>query len=262
MAKFLFIIILPLLTVLLCSYASAQSTRSTGASISVEEHRRTFLTSPHNDFSCGFYEVGANAFSFSIWFTASMEKTVVWSANPKSPVNGHGSKVLLNHNGNLVLTDINGTVTWDSGTSSGEGTLVSLLDTGNLIVKDSTGAIVWESFSSPTDTLLPLQPLKKGTRLVSSYYSLYFDNDNVLRLMYDGPEISSIYWPSADYSVFEAGRSSYNSSRIAVLDTTGFFLSSDGLNVNASDWGPGDKRRLTIGYDGNIRIYSLRLGAG
>ncbi|CAM0882046.1 unnamed protein product [Alopecurus aequalis] len=262
MATFLFLIILPFLTVLPCSYASAQLTLSTGSSFSVEEHRQTFLTSPNADFSCGFYEVGENAFSFSIWFTNTIERTVVWSANPKSPVNGHGSMVLLNHNGNLVLTDVNGSVTWDSKTSSGEGTVVSLLDTGNLIVKDSTGEILWESFSSPTDTLLPLQPFNKGTRLASSYYSLYFDNDNVLRLMYDGPNISSIYWPSADYTVFANGRTNYNSSRIAVLDTEGLFLSTDRLNVKASNWGTGVKRRLTIGYDGNLRMYSLNASTG
>nr|CAB3477877.1 unnamed protein product [Digitaria exilis] len=191
-----------------------------------------------------------------------MEKTVVWSANPKSPVNGHGSMVSLNHGGNLILTDVNGTVTWDSKTGSGKGTTVALLDTGNLIIKDSNGAVLWESFSSPTDTLLPFQPLTKATRLVSGYYNLYFDNDNVLRLMYDGPDISSIYWPSADYTVFQSGRTNYNSSRIAVLDAEGYFLSSDGLNVKSSDWGTQIKRRLKIDHDGNLRMYSLNASSG
>jgi hypothetical protein len=110
---------------------------------------------------------------------------------------------LLNHDGNLVLVDVNGTVTWDSKTSSGKGMTLVLLNIGNLVIKDANGKILWGSFSSPTDTLLPFQPLTKGTRLVSGYNSLYFDNDNVLRLMYEGPEISSIYWPSADYTVFQ-----------------------------------------------------------
>ncbi|KAJ1284703.1 hypothetical protein BS78_03G225500 [Paspalum vaginatum] len=257
MAKFLPLIVLPLLTILPSSYASPQQMLSPGSSLLVEDYKQTFLTSPSADFSCGFYEVGGNAFSFSIWFTNTMEKTVVWSANPNSPVNGHGSMVLLNHGGNLVLTDVNGTVTWDSNTGSGKGTTVALLDTGNLIIRDSNGAVLWESFSSPTDTLLPFQPLTKTTRLVSGYYGLYFDNDNVLRLMYNGPDISSIYWPSADYSVFQNGRTNYNSTRIAVLDAEGFFFSSDGLNVKASDWGTVIKRRLTIDYDGNLRMYSL-----
>ncbi|KAG2599694.1 hypothetical protein PVAP13_5KG420305 [Panicum virgatum] len=263
MAMSLSLIVLPLLAILPSSYASRKPAMlGTGSSLLVEDYKQTFLTSPNSDFSCGFYEVGGNAFSFSIWFANTMEKTVVWSANPKSPVNGHGSMVLLNHDGNLVLTDVNGTVTWDSKTGSGKGTTVGLLDTGNLIIKDSNGAVLWESFSSPTDTLLPFQPLTKATRLVSGYYSLYFDNDNVLRLMYDGPDISSIYWPSADYSVFESGRTKYNSSRIAVLDSEGYFLSSDGLNVKSSDWGTQIKRRLTIDYDGNLRMYSLNASSG
>ncbi|GJN18116.1 hypothetical protein PR202_gb05243 [Eleusine coracana subsp. coracana] len=222
MAASLSVIILPLLTVLPCSYASSSSTISTGSTLLVEEYKQKFLTSPSADFSCGFYEVGGNAFSFSIWFTNAMEKTVAWSANPNAPVNGRGSKVSLNHNGNLVLTDVNGTITWDSKTSFGKGTTVALLDTGNLVIKDSNGAILWESFSSPTDTLLPFQRLTKATRLVSGYYSLYFDNDNVLRLMYDGPEVSSIYWPSGDYNVWQNGRTNYNSSRTAVLDAEGY----------------------------------------
>ncbi|TVU35607.1 hypothetical protein EJB05_17505, partial [Eragrostis curvula] len=262
MVTFLYLIILPLFTVLPCSYASSSSTLSTGSTLSVEDYKQNFLTSPSADFSCGFYEVGTNAFSFSIWFTNAVDKTVVWSANPKVPVNGRGSKVSLNHDGNLVLTDVNGTVTWDSKTSSGRGTTVALLDTGNLVIKDSNSAILWESFSSPTDTLLPFQPLTKSTRLVSNYYSLYFDNDNVLRLMYDGPNISSIYWPSGDYSVWQNGRTNYNSSRTAVLDAKGFFLSSDGLNVKSSDWGTIIKRRLTIDYDGNLRMYSLNRSSG
>ncbi|KAL6845388.1 hypothetical protein ACP4OV_024883 [Aristida adscensionis] len=262
MAAFHSLAILLLFIVLSCSYASPLQMLSTDSSLLVEQHKQTFLTSPNADFSCGFHEVGGNAFSFSIWFTNSIKKTVVWSANPKSPVNGRGSMVSLNHNGNLVLTDVNGTVTWDSKTSSGKGTTVSLLNTGNLILKDSNGVILWESFSSPTDTLLPFQPLTKGTRLVSGYYSLYFDNDNVLRLMYDGPDISSIYWPSADYTVFQSGRTNYNSSRTAVLDAEGYFLSSDGLNVKSSDWGTVTKRRLTIDYDGNLRMYSLNTTDG
>uniref|UniRef100_A0ACD5VJJ2 Uncharacterized protein n=1 Tax=Avena sativa TaxID=4498 RepID=A0ACD5VJJ2_AVESA len=80
--------------------------------------------------------------------------------------------------------------------------------------------------------------------------------------MYGGPNISSIYWPNPDHTAFDNGRTTYNSSRVAVLDTEGFFLSSDGLNFKASDWGTRVKRRLTIGYDGNLRMYSLNASTG
>ncbi|XP_006646187.1 putative receptor protein kinase ZmPK1 [Oryza brachyantha] len=259
MAIFLHLIILsPFLFLGLFSVsASPQLTLNTGSSLSVQDHEHTFLASPNSVFSCGFYPVGTNAFTFSIWFTNTVDRTIVWSANPQSPVNGHGSKVSLHDDGYLVLTDVNGSTIWMSTVSAGEGSTAELLESGNLVVRDSGGTAMWQSFTSPTDTLLPAQQLTKDTRLVSGYHSLYFDNDNSLRLVYNGPEFSSIYWPNDDYTMFRYGIKVKNNSRLAVLDDKGGFFSSDALTVQASDFGLGIKRRLTLDYDGNPRIYSL-----
>ncbi|CAO1945473.1 unnamed protein product [Urochloa humidicola] len=246
--------------------ASAQHTLGPGSSLSVEDHERAFLTSPDGTFSCGFQEAGENAFSFSIWYTNAADKSSIWTANPGAPVNGRGSKISFRRDGGLTLSDANGTTAWETKTS-GENLFISLLDSGNLVISSdpsSTGSPAWQSFEWPTDTLVPSQRLTKDTRLVSGYFSLYYDNDNVLRLLYDGPEISSIYWPSPDRDPFKNGRTTYNSSRVGVLDASGAFVSSDNLGVNASDLGSaaGIKRRLTIGQDGNVRIYSLDASTG
>ncbi|PAN29265.1 hypothetical protein PAHAL_5G212900 [Panicum hallii] len=248
------------------SAPAAEHTLGTGSSLSVEDRARPFLTSPDGTFSCGFHESGENAFSFSVWYTAAAEKTAVWTANPGAPVNGRGSRISFRRDGGLALDDANGTTVWESKTSGSGGAAltISLLDTGNLIISDpsAAGRAVWQSFDWPTDTLLPSQPLTKHMKLVAGYFSLYYDNDNVLRLLYDGPEISSIYWPNPGNNPFDNGRTPYNSSRIGVLDANGAFLSSDNLGVNASDLGPGVKRRLTIEQDGNVRIYSLNASTG
>ncbi|KAJ1284624.1 hypothetical protein BS78_03G219200 [Paspalum vaginatum] len=250
------------------SSAPAQHTLGAGSSLSVEDHDQPFLTSPDGTFSCGFQDAGENAFSFSIWYTDAAEKTAIWTANPGAPVNGRGSRITFGRDGRLALDDFNGTTVWDSQTSGGGALTISLLDTGNLVISDdpSTGGglPVWQSFDWPTDTLVPSQPLTKHTKLVSGYFSLYYDSDNVLRLLYDGPETSSIYWPDPNPSdsPFQSGRTIYNSSRIGVLYDDGVFLSSDNLEVHASDLGPGVKRRLTIGQDGNVRIYSLNASTG
>ncbi|PWZ11375.1 putative receptor protein kinase ZmPK1 [Zea mays] len=229
--------------------------------------RAAFLVSPDATFSCGFLEAGNNAFSFSVWYSDAANKTAVWTANPDAPVNGRGSRISFRHDGSLALSGANGigTTVWESKTS-GAGLSVSLLDTGNLVISDDPsssggGRTLWQSFDWPVDTLVPSQRLTKDTTLVSRYFILYYDNDNVLRLRYDGPDASSIYWPNTDYAVFPNGRTSYNSSRVAVLDDAGVFLSSDNLQVVASDLGvPGIKRRLTIDPDGDLRIYSLESG--
>ncbi|KAK4599305.1 hypothetical protein RGQ29_009392 [Quercus rubra] len=67
----------------------------------------------------------------------------------------------------------------------------------------------------------------------SGFYELFLDNDNVLRLLYNGPEISSVYWPDPWLASWEAGRNSYNNSRIAVLNSLGNFSSS--LMTSSSD---------------------------
>ncbi|CAD6237543.1 unnamed protein product [Miscanthus lutarioriparius] len=272
--------LISLLSLLLRSSASAPAphTLGAGSSLSVEDHARAFLVSPDATFSCGFLEAGNNAFSFSIWYTDAANKTAVWTANPDAAVNGRGSRISFRHDGGLALSGANGTTVWESKTS-GAGLSVSLLDSGNLVISDPSsgggGRTMWQSFDWPTDTLVPSQRLIKDTTLVTSqrltkdttlvsrYFYLYYDNDNVLRLRYDGPDISSIYWPDPYYGVFPNGRTTYNSSRIAVLDDTGVFLSSDNLRVVASDLGhPGVKRRLTIDPDGNLRIYSLDPSTG
>uniref|UniRef100_A0A7N0UDR8 Receptor-like serine/threonine-protein kinase n=1 Tax=Kalanchoe fedtschenkoi TaxID=63787 RepID=A0A7N0UDR8_KALFE len=227
------------------------------------------LVSPDRTFACGFYGTGANAFWFSIWFANSADRAVVWTANRDQPVNGVGSRVSLRETGALVLTDVDGATVWlTTASSAGDVDSAELLDTGNLVLKDSTGRVLWQSFDSPTNTLLPGQRFTKTQKLTSAlgpgqlasgYHSLAYGYDNVLRMVYDGPEVSSPYWPDPDYA---NGETNANSTRLAVLDHAGTFTSSDGLVVDASDLGRRLKRRLTLDTDGNLRMYSLDNGTG
>uniref|UniRef100_A0A5B7ACX2 Receptor-like serine/threonine-protein kinase n=1 Tax=Davidia involucrata TaxID=16924 RepID=A0A5B7ACX2_DAVIN len=253
-----------------CATSKIRNDLKRGSSLSVEDDS-DLITSPDNSFTCGFYGVGTNAYWFAIWFTNSRDRTVVWMANRDKPVNGQGSKMLLRSNGAMVLTDVDGSVVWGTNTTSTDVDRAELLNTGNLVLKNPDGKILWQSFDLPTDTLLPSQAFTKSKKLISAlrngsfasgYFSFYFDNDNVLRLIYDGPEISSLYWPNPDFTVYQNGRTNYNSSRIAVLDDMGRFLSSDRFQLIASDMGSGIKRRLTMDYDGNLRLYSLNATTG
>ncbi|KAK3165032.1 hypothetical protein QOZ80_1AG0028050 [Eleusine coracana subsp. coracana] len=267
MARSTSFLIALLMTLVLCCSASASvpHTLGTGASLAVEDHAGAFLMSPDATFSCGFRLAGENAFTFSIWYTHAAEKTAVWTASPGNLVNGRASKITFRRDGDLALVDANGTTVWDTKTKGKELSL-SLLESGNLVITDpsSPGRAAWQSFDSPTDTLVPTQPLTKDTRLVAGGFILYYDHtNNLLRLLYDGPVMSSNYWPNPDNNAFKNGRITYNSSRLGVLDDSGVFMSSDNLTVQASDLGqPGVKRRLTVGPDGNVRIYSLNNSSG
>ncbi|KAF8025024.1 hypothetical protein BT93_F2010 [Corymbia citriodora subsp. variegata] len=251
--------------------SSVHLTLRQGSSLSVDKFGDT-LASEDGAFAAGFYPVGENAYCFAIWFSKPScsihDCTVVWMANRDHPVNGRSSKLSLRKNGELALIDADRTVVWNTSTGSSSGSsmkLLQLLDTGNLVLRDKQNVVFWQSFDSPTNTLLPLQKLTRNTPLVSSrsknnfssgYYRLYFDNDNVLRLLFDGPKIKSVYWPDLTVSIWDSGRTSFNDSRVATLDAYGNFTSSDDLKFLTSDYGAKVRRRLTVDYDGNVRVYS------
>ncbi|XP_022768707.1 putative receptor protein kinase ZmPK1 [Durio zibethinus] len=265
-------LILLVLFLSLCCPLSSSSSDSlwAGSSLSVET-AADVLTSPDGTFSAGFHSVGQNAYSFAIWFNkpacGANTCTIVWMANRDQPVNGRSSKLCLLESGNLFLIDAAQITVWETKTVSQSPTYLKIEDGGNLVLSNLEGLILWQSYDSPTDTLLPLQLFNENTKLISSrsqgnfssgYFQFYFDTDNVLCLMYKGPEFSSVYWPSPWLLRWDAGRSTFNNSKIAVLDSLGKFSSTDKFTFLSADYGSKISRMLKMDFDGNIRLYSLK----
>ncbi|CAA6675814.1 unnamed protein product [Spirodela intermedia] len=177
-------------------------------------------------------------------------------------------RIYLNKYGTLVLISGGEGKVWESATAfRRDGKTLELLETGNMVLTNGTGGFVWQSFASPTDTLLPGQQLTRNTVLVSNRdagnylpgsYSFKFNDDNVLYLIYSGPEVSSTYFPLQDSAVYAQGRSNFNSSRLAAIDDMGAFSSSDLFHFSSSDYGRGPRRRLTLDHDGLLRVYSMK----
>lgn len=223
MKTFIYLLIFSLIK---SSYA-VQDHLERGSSLSVEDDSH-HITSLDNTLTCGFYGFQNNAYWVAIWYT----------------------------NSNTTSTYISRAM---------------LLNTGYFILKNQNDDFVWQRFDYPTDTLLPSQTLTKSKSLISAsrkssfesgYYGLMYSSINVLKFVYDGPEISSVYCPSPGYNVWAFGRTSYNSSRIASFTDLGVFNSSDRWYFCAMDMGYGIKRRLTLDYDGNLRFYSLNDSSG
>ncbi|CAJ2670262.1 unnamed protein product [Trifolium pratense] len=221
-------------------------------------------------FSAGFISIGQNAYSFAIWFTEpnslNHKNTIVWMANRDQPVNGKRSKLTLLNTGNIVLLDVSLNNVWSSKTSSLEPLELHLKNDGNLVLLELQGTkILWQSFDSPTDTLVPGQPLTRYTKLVASrsdtnhssgFYQFFFDDENILGLHYNGRDVSSSYWPKPWLLSWDVGRSNFNSSRIAVLGSFGEFYSSDNFTFTTSDYGSVMQRIMKLDSDGVVRVYS------
>nr|XP_051208463.1 putative receptor protein kinase ZmPK1 [Lolium perenne] len=252
---------------LLCSFALLSISRAVAhdilplrSSLTVEAFQTDMLQSSDGTFSCGFYNIYTNAFTFSIWYSKAANKTVVWSANRDRPVHVKRSTLALQRDGNMVLRDYDGTVVWQAGGNFRNVQYAQLLNTGNFILKDTNGKTIWQSFDSPTDTFLPTQPITASTKLVPTTqspvpgnYIFRFSDLSVLSLIYDTPEASDIYWPDPDQTLYQDNRNQYNNTRLGMLDNNGSFGSSDfadGQPLVASDAGPGIKRRLTLDSDG------------
>ncbi|KAG8089180.1 hypothetical protein GUJ93_ZPchr0011g27990 [Zizania palustris] len=263
------VLLLPLLSLLAlpCSRAARDILPLKSSLVVDGGYESNTLRSPDGTFSCGFYSIYTGAFTFSVWYSDSADKTVVWSANRGRPVHSRRSAVTLCKHGSLVLTDYDGTVVWRTDGEFPNVQHLQLLNSGNLVLKNSTGSTVWQSFDSPTDTFLPNQLIPATAKLVSTtrlqvagHYSFRFSDQSILSLIYDDANVSGIYWPDPDYQYYENNRNLYNSTRMGSLDDHGEFFASDLAKhqpLVASDRGLGIKRRLTLDYDGNLRLYSL-----
>ncbi|KAF8024560.1 hypothetical protein BT93_F1664 [Corymbia citriodora subsp. variegata] len=275
-SSFLLMLVLSIIHLSSQPSSATRATLRIGNSLSVD-NPDDVLISNSSVFSAGFYPVGRNAYCFAIWYSnppcVGQNCTIVWMANRNEPVNGRFSKLSLKKNGDLILTDARDAIVWATYTASllRSKTPVHQLqleDSGNLVLLDREGNVpLWQSFDYPTNVLLPEQNLTRNTPLVSSqgnrnfssgYYKLYFDNDNVLRLLFNGPFISSVYWPDPGQVSWEARRTTYNDSRVAVLDSLGNFTSSDDLKFLTSDFGKKTQRMLKVDHDGNVRVYSRK----
>nr|POE84942.1 putative receptor protein kinase zmpk1 [Quercus suber] len=180
-------------------------------------------------------------------------------ANRDHPVNGKHSKLSLLNSGNLILTNAtkSNVTVWATNTATPHLVQLFLYNTGNLVLLNKDYFNLWESFDFPTDTLLPQQLLTRKTKLVSSrsqtnfsssFYKLSFNIDNLLRFFYNGLDVSNIYW-------FYSGLEDYNISTL-VFNSLGNLSPSDDFTIMSADYGAMLHRRLTLDYNGNIRLYS------
>ncbi|KAK3012085.1 hypothetical protein RJ639_012718 [Escallonia herrerae] len=216
------------------SSSSAQTTitQFTSSSPPWRPTQNQILLSPNSTFAAGFLPLPTtpSLYKFSVWYhNTSALTTAVWSTT--SPVNNVTSLVIT-RSGELHLNSSSGQnlFTPNPGGQANSSQLI-LGDDGNL----KFGS--WESFAHPTDTILPNQPIN-GTTLTSQNGKYTFVNSN--ELLFNG---------SLSYYT--------NQNRFVMLGSDGKLTQENSASFISADLGDFNSRRLTLGNDGNLKIYSF-----
>ncbi|KAL1213229.1 G-type lectin S-receptor-like serine/threonine-protein kinase [Cardamine amara subsp. amara] len=155
--------------------SSADDTISTNQPLSLSQT----IVSSGGIFELGFFHENSaiyGSFYIGMWYRKVSPRTIVWVANPESPIKSAFDCLLKMSNGNLILQNERNKALWSTGlnSSSSKDVQAVLLDNGNLVLRDgpnSSAAVLWQSFDHPSDTWLPGAKLKLGSPLLTSWKS-------------------------------------------------------------------------------------------
>lgn len=177
----------------------------------IQTKAHTFYTHP---FRLCFYNTTPDSYIFAIRVGVPNDEGLmrwVWDANRNHPVHENAT-LSLGRDGNLVLAEADGSVSWQTHTANQGVTGIKLLTNGNLVLHDKKGRFIWQSFDHPSDALLLGQSVKNITgrnKLVSRKsdmdgsdgpYSLILDRSGfTMYLNNSGQLLTYGGWTGSDY---------------------------------------------------------------
>ena len=142
------------------------------------------LISVDENFELGFFSPGNSSLRYvGIRYYKIQDQAVIWVANREKPISGSNGVLRIGEDGNLLVTDGNGSPVWSSNASVVSSNTAAMLDvTGNLILSSNdsigeTDKAYWQSFNNPTDTYLPHMKVLVSTAEIHVFTSWKSAND-------------------------------------------------------------------------------------
>ena len=191
-------------------------------------------TSGSTSFFCGFYcHYDSNSCLFAVLiFEDEFDPQLVWSANRNNPVKLNATLELTGE-GDLILSNADGTLVWSTNTSGKNVSGLSLTETGDLVLSDTeNNSYVWRSFDHPTDSLVVGQWLEDGRKLRAS--------------------ISDSNWTEGLFSISPtsygyAAQIESNPPQVYYTSNSSFIGLGNGSYLSA--------QYMKLGADGHLRVY-------
>ncbi|GLJ16749.1 hypothetical protein SUGI_0288230 [Cryptomeria japonica] len=229
--------------------------------------------SPNGEFAFGFYNIKPTQYLIGVWFDEiDIPKTLVWIANRDKPLE-EGSTLQLNVTG-LNVFDSQGKLQTIFPSLTGVNA-AEMRENGNFVLLDISNNTIWQSFDHPTDTLLPGQTLKRGSKIYSratnaTYSTGRFvlayqkNGDLILSLAERLGDNSSDYWRLAIGNNSTVGASNLN------ISTNGYLCFADSssdasitpCSVSARKAKEHAVRKVSLDADGILRGYLWSKGDG
>ncbi|XP_058073064.1 G-type lectin S-receptor-like serine/threonine-protein kinase B120 [Magnolia sinica] len=125
------------------------------------------LVSANQNFELGFFSPGnSNKRYIGIWYKKGTERIILWVANRKTPLSDSSGSLTIITNENLMIQGRSSdTSNWEvrillSSVPAESNSRLTLSDSGNLILTEGNGDVLWQSFDHPSDTYLPGMKLR------------------------------------------------------------------------------------------------------
>ncbi|KMZ68672.1 S-locus receptor kinase (SRK) [Zostera marina] len=221
-----------------------------------------FLNSPHSTFHAAICNPGNQTSRYYLCVVHKQTDTILWSANPSSPITSSSSSLLTLSVSGLTITNASHSVVWSTaGAFNGSVSALRLLDSGNLQLIDKFNVSLWTTFDYPTDTFVSGQRISVGGFLTSfvsesdlmpgDYKMVVTETDATLQW-----RAGQKYWALS--SDLQSAKDSNNRVSYMVMNNTGLYLlgSNSQVVITVPLSPPAILRFGKLAIDGRFRITS------